>query len=51
MNVEMQRCITRMAKKKCGAGSVAEWLSSRTPLRQPRVWILGADVAPLVRPR
>ena len=34
-----------------GAGSVAEWLSSRAPLRRPRVRILGADMAPLVRPR
>ena len=34
-----------------GAGSVAEWLSSLAPLRQPRVWILGADMVPLVRPR
>ena len=37
--------------KKIGAASVAEWLSSRTSLRQPRVRILGADMAPLVRPR
>ena len=34
-----------------GAGSVAEWLSSRAPLQQPRVQILGTDMAPLVRPR
>ena len=34
-----------------GAGSVAEWLSSRAPLRRPRVRILGMDMAPLVRPR
>ena len=34
-----------------GAGSVAEWLSSRAPLRQPRAQILGADMAPLVRQR
>ena len=36
-----------------GAGPVAEWLSSPTPLRRPRVspvWILGADVAPLIGP-
>ena len=33
-----------------GAGSVAEWLSSHTLLQQPRVRILGADMAPLVRP-
>ena len=32
-----------------GAGSVAEWLSSRAPLWWPRVRILGADMAPLVR--
>ena len=34
-----------------GAGSVAEWLSLCAPLRQPRVRILGANMAPLVRPR
>ena len=34
-----------------GAGSVAEWLSLRAPLRQSRVRILGADMAPLIRPR
>ena len=36
------------------AGPVAEWLSSRTPLRWPRVspvQILGVDMAPLNRPR
>ena len=33
-----------------GAGSVAEWLSSRASLQRPRVRILGADMAPLVRP-
>ena len=33
-----------------GASSVAEWLSSCTPLRRPRVRILGVDMAPLVRP-
>ena len=33
-----------------GAGSVAEWLSSRALLRRPRVRILGTDMAPLVRP-
>ena len=32
------------------AGSVAEWLSLRAPLWQHRVWILGTDMAPLVRP-
>ena len=40
-------------KDGCGAGPVAEWLSSRVPLRRPRVSlvrILGADMAPLVRP-
>ena len=34
-----------------GAGSVAEWLSSRAPLRRPRVRVLGADMALLVGPR
>ena len=37
-----------------GAGPMAEWLSLRTPLQWPRVslvLILGADMAPLVRPR
>ena len=37
-----------------GAGPVAEWVSSHAPLWQPRVslvWILGADMTPLVRPR
>ena len=36
-----------------GAGLVAEWLSPRAPLQRPTVspvWILGADVAPLLRP-
>ena len=36
-----------------GAGPVAEWLSSCTPLRRPRVSlvrILGTDMAPLIRP-
>ena len=36
-----------------GAGPVAEWLSSRTPLRGPRVsplQILGVAMAPLIRP-
>ena len=37
--------------KTIGAGSVAEWLSSRALLRRPRVQILGADMAPLIRPR
>ena len=37
-------------KLRSGAGSVAEWLSSRTLLRRPRVQILGVDMAPLVRP-
>ena len=34
-----------------GAGSVAEWLSSRALLWRSRVQILGADIALLVRPR
>ena len=37
-----------------GAGPVAEWLSSRAPLWRPRVSpvrILGADMAPLIRPQ
>ena len=34
-----------------GAGSTAEWLSSRAPLWWPRVQIVGTDMAPLVRPR
>ena len=36
-----------------GAGPVARWLSSHTPLWQPRVspvWILGTELAPLVKP-
>ena len=36
-----------------GAGPVAEWLSSHAPLWWPRVspvQILGADMAPLIRP-
>ena len=33
-----------------GAGSVAEWLSSCAVLRRPRVRILAADMALLVRP-
>ena len=32
------------------AGSMAEWLSSRAPLRRPRVHILSVDMALLVRP-
>ena len=39
---------------KPGAGPVAECLSSRSPLRWPGislVWILVADMAPLIRPR
>ena len=38
--------------KKARAGPMAEWLSSHTPLGQPRVSlvrILGADMVPLVR--
>ena len=41
-------------KAEVGAGPAAEWLSSRALLRRPRVslvQILGADMAPLVRPR
>ena len=37
-----------------GATPVAEWLSLHALLQQPRVllvWILGADMAPLIRPR
>ena len=34
-----------------GVGPVAEWLSSRAPLWQPRVPILGADMALLLRSR
>ena len=36
-----------------GAGPMAEWLSSHTPLQQPRVsqvQILGVDMAPLIKP-
>ena len=35
------------------SGPMAKWLSLRAPLRWPRVllvWILGADMALLVRP-
>ena len=32
------------------AGSVAKWLSLRAPLQRPRARILGADMAPLIRP-
>ena len=41
-------------KSKWGAGPVVEWLNSHSPLQLPRVLpvqILGADMAPLVRPR
>ena len=34
-----------------GASPVAQWLSSCVPLQRPRVlpvWILGADIAPLI---
>ena len=37
-----------------GAGPTAEWLSLYTPLRRPRIspiWILGTDLAPLIKPR
>ena len=40
-------------KLKLGAGPVAKWLTSRAPLRRPRVSpvrILGMDMAPLIRP-
>ena len=40
-------------ENECGAGPMAEWLSSHGPLRRPRVSpvrILGVDMAPLVRP-
>ena len=40
-------------KRKIGASPVAEWLSSHAPVRWPRVLlvqILGADMAPLIRP-
>ena len=37
--------------RKLGVGSVAEWLSSLALLRKPRIRILGADMAPLGRPR
>ena len=43
--------IAKTLHNDCGAGSVAEWLSSRAPLRQPRVQIPGADMEPLVRLR
>ena len=40
--------------KMCGgAGPVAKWLSSHSPLRRPRVsplQVLGVDMAPLIRP-
>ena len=41
----------RLCGRVVGAGSVAEWLRLRAPLRRPRVQILGADMALLVRPR
>ena len=45
---------SRLKCYKTGAGPVAEWLSSCAPLLRPRVslvWILGTDMAPLIRPR
>ena len=39
-----------LRKKNVGAGPVAEWLSSCTLLQQPKVRILGADMALLIRP-
>ena len=36
--------------EKLGAGPVAKWLSSCSPLRRPRVLILGEDMALLTRP-
>ena len=36
-----------------GASPAAQWLSSCAPLRRPRVspvWILGTDMAPLIKP-
>ena len=39
-------------KFEAGADPMAEWLSSHAPLQWPRVslvWILGMDVAPLIR--
>ena len=46
--------LNQLKKKDIGAGPMAKWLSSRTPLWQPRVSpvrILGMDMAPLVRSR
>ena len=43
----------KLSKTFKGAGPVAEWLSSCTPLRRPRVLpvgILGADITPLIVP-
>ena len=43
-----------MIIRKIGAGPVDKWLRSRAPLWRPRVllvWILGVDMAPLIRPR
>ena len=47
----LQPIVYSLSKESQGAGSMAEWLSLRAPLRRPRVQILGADVAPLVGPR
>ena len=49
-----KKCVLKVIYKNkivIGAGPVAEWLSSLAPLRWPRVLILGADMALLVRPR
>ena len=44
---------SKIKKRMKGAGPVARWLSSRAPLRQPKVLpfqILGVVLAPLIRP-
>ena len=46
----IEHCLKKIM---CGAGPVAKWLSSHAPLRRSRVspvWILGTDMAPLIRP-
>ena len=46
--------IFKIINSHCWAGPVAERLSWRAPLQWPGVslvWILGVDMAPLVRPR
>uniref|UniRef100_A0A9L0R703 Uncharacterized protein n=1 Tax=Equus caballus TaxID=9796 RepID=A0A9L0R703_HORSE len=48
------KCWRGCGERRKEAGPVAEWLSSRAPLERPRVslvWILGVDMAPVVRPR